>query len=122
MQNMKLYRGRVIPEDIEDEPDHLKDDIKIDGKLRKILNYQRWKGEWLPLSYLNLMVGPQMRSKAVVMNKRVILREKNRPWKKYFASEIPPVAVMGENIYVSGVFTGVVMTLPTDPEKVIMEM
>ena len=64
------------------------------------------------------MVGPHVRNRAAWMSLAQTKRMRDQFWKSYFATEIPACSVMGENMYVSGVTTGVVMTLPTDPEKV----
>ena len=102
-------------------PDHLKKDIVINGKTHTVITYDRWKGEWLPLNYVNLMVGPHVRNRAAWMSLAQTKRMRDQFWKSYFATEIPACSVMGENMYVSGVTTGVVMTLPTDPEKVSLK-
>ena len=119
MKTLKFFRGRnLIPSDIDEVPEHLKKEIEINGKKHTVITYDRWKGEWLPLNYINLMVGPHVRNKGAWMSLTMIKNQKKLPWKSYFATEIPACSVMGDNMYVSGVTTGVTMTLPTDPEKV----
>ena len=117
---MKFFRGReLIPSDIDEVPEHLKKEIQVDGKKHTVITYDRWKGEWLPLNYVNIMVGPYVRSRATFMNKKAIEAQRDAPFKSYFATEIPACSVMGENMYVSGATTGVTMTLPIDPNKVL---
>ena len=99
-------RNKLIPENIDEIDESLKRTVNRDGEKTEVLKEWRWKGEWIPLEYVNIMVGPHVRSMAGFMSRQYVEKIRDQSWKSYFATEIPACSVMGENMYVSGVSTG----------------
>lgn len=86
-------RNKLIPQNIDEIDEKLKRKVTRNGKKVEVLKEWRWKGEWIPLEYVNIMVGPHVRSMAGFMSRQYIEKIRDQSWKSYFATEIPACSV-----------------------------